>query len=179
MNNITARRNIGLVHNVTLRVIDERTGKVVASHSGHNNATNSMLTGIGYYLTGQGVLNQGSALLSQFIPKYISLGTMGLMSQNTVQFNGYNSPDIGVISYRKSGSTTQYITYAELSSSDREYLDVTSSSSRLTEQHVQILRYRDYMDQCPGFGADGYDVNSNNGRTLMGLGQKARRSFLE
>lgn len=165
MNKLTAKRNLGLVHNVTINVIDEATQKIVFSHSGHNNATNGMLTGIGYYLTGQGVLNQGSALLSQFVPRYISLGTMGLKSQTSINFNGYKAPHIGVMDH-----STQ--TYAQLSAEDLAYLGVSSSSSRITVQHQQMLDYRDYMKQVPGFGADGYDVNSNNGRAYMGIGRR-------
>ena len=72
---ITAR------HNVSFRVIDSKSGKIVSTHTGHNAATNSLLTGIGHYLTGDGILNQGYPMLHNYIPKYISLGTMGLISQ--------------------------------------------------------------------------------------------------
>ena len=72
---ITAR------HNVSFRVIDSKSGKIVSTHTGHNAATNSLLTGIGHYLTGDGILNQGYPMLYNYIPKYISLGTMGLISQ--------------------------------------------------------------------------------------------------
>lgn len=68
-------------HNVSIRVIDEVTGKVVSEHVGHNAATNSLLTGIAHYLTGDGVLNQGE-VLGIWIPQYISLGTMGLINQD-------------------------------------------------------------------------------------------------
>ena len=80
-NILTAAKNIGIKHNVSLRVIDAYSGKVIQTHTGHNAATNSMLTGMGYYLIGNGVLNQGATLLSNYIPKYISLGTMGLLTQ--------------------------------------------------------------------------------------------------
>lgn len=73
--------NMSIKHNVTLRVIDLPTRKVVAQHAGHNAATNSMLTGIGHYLKGDGVLNQGYAMLMNYVPQYISLGTMGLYNQ--------------------------------------------------------------------------------------------------
>lgn len=82
MNNaIKAIKHIGIEHNVLFRVIDPKTGKILQEHEGHNCATNSMLTGIGHYLIGDGVLNQGSTVLDKYIPKYISLGTMGLMNQ--------------------------------------------------------------------------------------------------
>ena len=80
MNNIFSRR-LDIKHNVTFNVYDEATGKLVSHHEGHNASTNSLLTGIGHYLTGDGILNQGTDLLSMYVPKYISVGTMGLYSQ--------------------------------------------------------------------------------------------------
>ena len=74
-------RNFSIRHNVSFNVYDEITGQLLHHHEGHNSATNSMLTGIGHYLIGDGVLNQGYELLSKWVPKYISLGTMGLYSQ--------------------------------------------------------------------------------------------------
>ena len=79
---LQASKNIPLRHNVSLNVIDLNTRKVVSSHTGHNAATNGMLVGIGHYLTGDGVLNQGWDLLKSYVPQYISLGTMGLTSQD-------------------------------------------------------------------------------------------------
>ena len=119
-------------HNVSLRVIDSRTGKVVQTHTGHNSATNTLVTGIAHYLTGDGVLNQGYHMLSQYVPRYISLGTMGLYSQDS---NAEGLPvGIGVA------------------------------------PGDEIQGYRDYMTQTPDFGADGYDINLNNGRRYLGLG---------
>ena len=74
-------KNLGIKYNVSLKVIDNITGKTIQYHKGHNAATNSMLVGIGHYLIGDGVLNQKS-MLSAYIPRYISLGTMGLVSQD-------------------------------------------------------------------------------------------------
>lgn len=74
-------KRIDLRHNVSIRVIDEATGQVVSEHTGHNAATNSLLTGIGHYLVGEGIINQGE-VLRNWIPQYISLGTMGLLSQD-------------------------------------------------------------------------------------------------
>ena len=71
---------LGMKYNVSIRVIDEPTGKVVSEHIGHNASTNSLLTGVAHYLVGDGVLNQGE-ILSTWVPKYISLGTMGLLNQ--------------------------------------------------------------------------------------------------
>lgn len=73
-------KSLGLQHNVCIRVIDEPTGKVVSQHMGHNAATSTLLTGIGQYLLGGATTGAGQ-LLSNWIPQYISLGTMGLCSQ--------------------------------------------------------------------------------------------------
>lgn len=78
---ISCSKDLGIKQNVTFRIIDEITGKVVSEHKGHNQATNSMLTGIAHYLKGDGILNQAQHMLSQHIPMYISLGTMGLVDQ--------------------------------------------------------------------------------------------------
>lgn len=78
---IKSGKPLGIQHNVTIRVIDAVTKQVVQEHVGHNMATNSMLLGIAHYLTGDGVLNQGSYMLANYVPRYISLGTMGLISQ--------------------------------------------------------------------------------------------------
>lgn len=81
MSIINAAKSLGIKENVIFRVVDVPSGKIVQEHVGHNTATNSMLTGIGHYLIGDGVLNQGSAMLGRYIPQYISLGTMGLITQ--------------------------------------------------------------------------------------------------
>ena len=78
---IDIAKSLGLKHNVCIRVIDEPTGKVVSEHMGHNAATNTLLTGIGQFLLGGSVTGQGQ-LLKDWIPQYISLGTMGLHSQD-------------------------------------------------------------------------------------------------
>lgn len=77
-----AAKNLRTEHNVSIRVLDSKSGKVISSHIGHNAATNSLLVGIAHYLTGDGVLNQGYHMLNYYIPKYISLGTMGLINQD-------------------------------------------------------------------------------------------------
>ena len=74
-------KNLGIKHNVCIRVIDEPTGKVVSEHQGHNAATNTLLTGIAQFLLGGSTTGAGQ-LLSDWIPQYISLGTMGLSSQD-------------------------------------------------------------------------------------------------
>lgn len=75
------RKNLGIRHNVSFNIYDEVTGKLIDHHQGHNSATNSMLTGIGHYLAGDGIFNQGYEMLRYWVPQYISLGTMGLCSQ--------------------------------------------------------------------------------------------------
>lgn len=73
--------NMGVMYNVSFKVFDSMSGKLVKEHIGHNQACNSLLMGIAHYLKGDGVLNQGSYMLEKWIPRYISLGTMGLINQ--------------------------------------------------------------------------------------------------
>lgn len=82
MDILAASKDLGIKNNVSFRVLDANTHEVIQEHIGHNAATNSMLTGIAHYLIGDGVLNQGSYMLSNYVPKYISLGTMGLLNQD-------------------------------------------------------------------------------------------------
>lgn len=131
MNNIFSRR-LDMKHNVTFNVYDEATGELVSHHEGHNASTNSLLTGIGHYLKGDGVLGQGSDLLSLYVPRYISVGTMGLRNQDE----------------------------------DAQGLPAGVGDVGDTEEE----RFINYLKQCPGYGADGYDESVNNGRTYMGLG---------
>lgn len=126
-------KNLGMKHNVSFRVIDTYTKQIISTHVGHNAATNSMLTGIAHYLVGDGVFNQASSILTDYVPKYISLGTMGLFSQDK---DSWGLPaGIGI-------------------------------SPDVSEEQ----RFKEYMLQVPGYGADGYDINSNNGRSEFGLG---------
>lgn len=80
-------KNLDIRQNVSLRVIDETTGQVVQEHTGHNSATNSLLFGMAHHLIGdflpneQHGLNPGYSMLSNYVPRYISLGTMGLVNQ--------------------------------------------------------------------------------------------------
>lgn len=74
-------KEMALEHNVLIRVLDKATGECQSVHEGHNAATNSMMLGIAHYLTGDGVFNQGWDLLRNYVPQYISLGTMGLVNQ--------------------------------------------------------------------------------------------------
>lgn len=79
---MNASQRFRIKHNVTLRVLDGVTGKLVREHTGHNTATNTLIEGVGHYLAGEGVLRQGYSMLARFVPRYISLGTMGLVNQN-------------------------------------------------------------------------------------------------
>ena len=130
-----ASKSMGTIYNVTVRVIDRATNQIVSEHIGHNQATNTLLTGIAHYLQGDGILNQANAMLSQYIPKYISLGTMGLRNQDESS-NGLPE-GIGTIVDPEATEEQQFI---------------------------------NYMEHLPGFGADGYDANDNNGRPYFGLG---------
>lgn len=135
-NHVDVARRMRISHNVSLRVIDKYTRKVVCEHTGHNSATNSLLSGIGYYLVGEGVLNQGTAALKPYLPQYISLGTMGLEGQH--QTESGLPVDIGGVA------------------SDPDYDPETC--------------YTKYMNERPGYGADGYDASYNNNRPYFGLG---------
>lgn len=148
----SAAKRMSIEHNVTFNVIDQETGKVVQTHEGHNAATNSLLTGIAHYLIGDGIYNQGYDLLSMYVPKYISLGTMGLFTQDE---DSYGLP-IGL------GSDT----------------DVSDDSKYVGDGQTERLCH--YISECPGFGADGYDESENGNRPYFGLGPKFEdRAFLD
>ena len=144
-------KRLDVKQNVTIRIIDEPTGKVVQEHIGHNAATNSLLTGIAHYLMGDGVLNQGADTLMLWVPQYISLGTMGLTSQD--------SETITV-------DENEFIVPAGIG-----YTPVAPESATPEEKELNAqLRFSEYINQAPGFGADGYDNNANNDREWFGLG---------
>lgn len=124
-------KRLDLRHNVSIRVLDNSTGAVVSEHTGHNASTNSLLTGIAHYLTGDGVLGQ-SEVLENWVPQYISLGTMGLINQEEDEYG--HPAGVGNV------------------------------------EGSELQRYAEYMQQSPGFGADGYDSNLNNNRIFLGLG---------
>lgn len=200
-------KNLGVRHNVSFRVIDQTTGEVVSVHKGHNSATNSMLVGIGHYLKGDGVLNQGWAMLSEYVPKYISLGTMGLLNQE--QDEEGLPAGIGEIDY--TGMVYGSLSDEQLAGIKKTLIDGTEldvnidvdgdgiidaiagditpdpdttgftqvhGSDPISPDDCVLLRYIDYMTHTPGFGGDGYDPNQNNGRTLEGLGPMfADRAF--
>lgn len=140
MNTVDIAKSLRIDHNVSFRVIDKGTQQVVQEVTGHNQATNSMLLGIAHYLAGDGVFNQASDMLSSYVPRYISLGTMGLRTQNATD-EGLPA-DLGV-SAQQPGE------------SDEDY---------------EIRTFNEYMHQTPGYGADGYDAYDNNDRAAFGLG---------
>ena len=140
MNIADISKNMGVTQNVSFRVIDRTTGQIVSEHTGHNQATNTMLLGIAHYLKGDGVLNQASSMLSDYVPKYISLGTMGLLNQDEDE----NGLPTGI--------------------------GETEKDERETDEEYEERRYDDYKKQQPGYGADGYDPSENNGRSQLGLG---------
>ena len=131
-------KNLSIKHNVTFRVIDKGTNQVVKEYKGHNQATNTMLTGVGHFLAGDAQFNQGSAMMGYFLPKYISLGTMGLINQDE----------------------------------DNNHLPAGVSGAGLSETADEAERYTAYMEQPPGYGADGYPGGNNNNRPALGLGPK-------
>ena len=152
-------RNMSIDHNVTIRVLDAKTLDVVSTHEGHNQGTNSMLLGIAHYLLGDGVLNQANSTLSDFLPKYMSLGTMGLMNQDETD----DGLPAGVGNTPRSG-----VTVADLNRIKSHYAELGRTIT--SDEAYDILRYTEYKDQQPGYGADGYDSNQNNGRYYLGLG---------
>lgn len=74
-------RNLSIRHNVSINILDADTLEVVHHHEGHNAATNTLLSGIGRYLSGEAVFNQVGQTLIDYIPSFLSVGTMGLTSQ--------------------------------------------------------------------------------------------------
>lgn len=151
-NPLDIAKRLDIKHNVTIRVMDEATGKVIQEHEGHNAATNSMLTGIAHYLMGDGVLNQGVDMLSTWVPQYISVGTMGLTSQESETF------------VDKDGKVM--ILPKAIGSTPCAPANATGDEIGFNTQ----TRFEEYINQTPGFGADGYDANTNNNREWFGLG---------
>jgi hypothetical protein len=74
---MNSHRTATAINNVTIKVIDEATGRVDQVHRGKNSVTTTLLEGIAHYLQGYGLSNQGG-LLKNNLPQFISLGTMGL-----------------------------------------------------------------------------------------------------
>lgn len=177
MNAINAAKNMGVNYNVTFRVIDKGTNKVVSEHIGHNQSTDRLLSGIGHYLKGEGVLGQGSYMLSAYVPRYISLGTMGLINQEA-DAEGLPS-GVGEVSYTGSYKiqleSGKYSIYkikwdGTIPSDPIASYDTKSEAENAVWDLTEQQRFADYMSHCPGYGADGYDSGYNNGREYFGLG---------
>lgn len=113
--------------NVLLSVIDSRSGNVLRTHAGHNAATNTFI-----YSCAQRFISDNT----EWAPRYISLGTMGLLNQQ--QTDNHTPSGIGT------------------------YLDTSDTDV--------VARYKHYIDQRPGYGADGYNSSMNNDRQYIGLG---------
>ena len=144
MSTLEIAKSMGVTQNLTLRVLDQTTGKVVQSHTGHNSATNSLLFGLAHYLVGDSSIGESnyvkgsnSYVLNAYIPRYISLGTMGLYSQDEDE-NGLPA-GIGV-------------------------------DPNPVDPDPEVYNFQKYAEQCPGYGADGYSPQENNGRAYFGLG---------
>lgn len=214
---LKASKSLGIRQNVCLRVLDEVTGEVIQEHVGHNSATNSMLIGIAHHLVGDfwpdetHGMRPGYPLLSNYVPRYISIGTMGLVNQKQDRFGlpagiGNTIPDIqNDPEYRRlvdamnaakdrldaakaalanecpyyvengkcyTGSVCQSCTdrlaakRAELEAAQAAY----DAAYDAVMEYNEVTRFKEYMAGRPGYGADGYDVNQNNGRKYMGLG---------
>lgn len=185
-NVLDVAKRVKIEHNVSIRVLDARTGKVLQQHTGHNAATNSILTGIAHYLTGDGVLNQAYDALTDFVPKYISLGTMGLMNQDADAeglpagigvVDGRNSYTISTSLPVGAPSNHHYAVYR--SDSQGSYTIVVGTYATLSEaedvvdDQSEYNRFVDYMTQTPGYGSDGYALrkpSEANNRQYLGLG---------
>lgn len=161
-------KDMAVYHNVQFRVIDRITGQTVQVYDGHNQATNTMLTGIAHYLSGNGVLGQGPDTLGMFVPRYISLGTMGLINQEQEQAIDDGEPvvdenDEPVYNGLPAGIGTP---------------DTAEQQEGESDEDWEIRRFTSYMQQTPSYGSDGYatfangnvNVTDNNGRAYLGLG---------
>lgn len=215
-NILKAAKHLGLGQNLCIRVLDEATGEVLQEHVCHNVATNSLLLGIAHHLIGDFFpdqhhgLSPGYPLLSNYVPRYISLGTMGLINQDQDEQGlpagiGVTIPDIDDPEYRAlvealntakaeldaaiAALENDCPYYAENGScytgeicqqcsdrldSKREALELARANYDAAYQalmdYSEEQRFVDYMNTRPGYGADGYDANENNGRKYLGLG---------
>lgn len=211
-NILKAAKSLGMQQNITIQVVDILTGKVVQEHTSHNTVTNSMLLGIAHYLTGDGVFQQGYHMLANYVPRYISLGTMGLISQEQDKDGlpagiGVTIPDPGTdddyralldalsdaesrLNVAKDALKNECPYYVELGKcytgetcnqcSDRLQAkrdELDAAQAAYDEAYDAVMgyseeqRFTDYMQQRPGYGADGYDGNQNNNRQWFGLGK--------
>ena len=210
---LDAAKRLSITQNVSIQVIDQKTGQVVQESCGHNSATNSLLFGIAHHLIGDFMpnerygLNPGYSMLSNYVPRYISLGTMGLVNQDQ---DRYGLP-AGIGDEIPDSSDPEYQALLEALNEAKEALDETEAaladecpyypattaceSCRVCSDRIDAkkqardraqqnyndaydnlmayneeARFVGYMKHTPGYGADGYDRNQNNGREYFGLG---------
>jgi len=147
------------------------TDEITSIHRGHNTATHSLLTGIAHHLQGDGMFGQVRANLGMFIPQFISLGTMGLVNQLEDE---EGLPDgIGYRSFRRwniQAERWDNFRASELTGEQRDFLGIADDNRIISTEEEEALRFRDFVEQTPGFGADGYDLNQNNNRTSTTTG---------
>lgn len=206
---LRASKSLGIAQNLYIRVIDQTTGEVVQEHKCHNTATNSLLLGIAHHLIGDFFPDQrhgaspGYPLLSNYVPRYISLGTMGLINQLQDEHGlpagiGVSVPNIDSeeleqarqeLEDAKAALDADCPYYAEHGecytgeSCEQCSERLTAKKTRLAEAQANYdriynelmladeeTRFAEYMNTRPGYGADGYDANENNGRKYLGLG---------
>jgi len=150
MSLIEASKNLGMRDNVLLQVIDQGTGKIVQRAVGHNSATDTLVSGICHYLIGDGVLNQGPYSLGRYIPKYISLGTIGLPTQEYEDVSGVQVP--AFIGEGSVGSTSE----AEQVSNYISHLPGFGADGTSTS----LNNGRSYFGLGPQFGTEGTTLES-------------------
>ena len=212
-NRLSAYKNLSIEQNVAIQVIDKATGQVVQEHIGHNSATNSLLFGIAHHLVGDFLPNEtvgihpSYPILANYVPRYISLGTMGLINQNQ---DSQGLP-AGIGDTIPNSTDPEFIRLQELMNEAKATLDAAKEAlaadcqywpacdacaecnecaTRIGDKRQAVedaevayqaaydafmsyneeVRFVEYMNHRPGYGADGYDGNENNGRKYLGLG---------
>ena len=214
MNNISEiAKRLNVTQNVSIQVLDRKTGEIVQEVSGHNAATNSLLYGVAHHLIGDFMpnerhgLNPGYSMLSNYVPRYISLGTMGLLNQEQDE----EGLPAGIGDTVPSSDDPEYLALKQAMDDAKETLDAAEAaledecpyypattacescqvcSDRIAQKkqdrddaqdaydaarlafmtYNEEARFVGYMQHVPGYGADGYSKQENNGREWFGLG---------
>lgn len=139
-------KEMSLEHNVQIRVLDKDTGECQSVHEGHNAATNSMMLGIARYLCGDATRGQGWDLLRQYVPQYISLGTMGLLNQEEDEnglpagigvYEGQSVED-NFLDYMKTVPSYGADGYDKYSNNGREYFGLGPAFDRRPDKNRTI-----------------------------------------
>jgi len=206
-------KKLDIKQNVSIQVLDRLTGDVVQEVSGHNAATNSLLYGVAHHLIGDFMpnerhgLNPGYSMLSNYVPRYISLGTMGLLNQE----QDAEGLPAGIGDEIPSSTDPEYQRLLEEMNAAKDALDDAEAalkdecpyypattacescqvcSNRIAGKkqarddakvaydeaynafvsYNEEARFVEYMKRVPGYGADGYPRDDNNGRKYPGLG---------